>query len=212
MTKQTVFALATSCALFWSSSAVLAAEAVIGVQGDPAAGQEKSATCAACHGADGNSASPQWPKLANQHAAYIVKQLHNFQDGERVNAVMQGMAAPLSDDDINNLAVYFATQELKPGLADKDQIGQGETLYRGGDPERGVPACSGCHGPAGRGNAAAKFPHLGGQHAEYTVAQLKMFRAGERANDPNGMMRGVAVNMTDQQIEAVASYIQGLRQ
>ena len=124
---------------------------------------------------------------------------------------MQGMAAPLSDDDILNLAAYYTEQQLQYGSADPELADQGETLFRGGDPARGVPACSGCHGPAGRGNPAADFPHLSGQHAQYTATQLQMFRAGDRANDLNGMMRGAAANLTDQQIEAVSSYIQGLR-
>ena len=180
--------------------------------GDAAAGQAKSATCTACHSADGNSSmNPQWPKLAGQHPSYTVKQLRNFKDGERNNTQMAPMAANLSDQDMADLAAYYAGQTLQPGHANADLVELGETIYRGGDLSRSVPACTGCHGPTGAGNPAAKFPSLAGQHAAYTVLQLNAFRAGERGNDLNGMMRAVAANMTDAQIEAVASYIQGLR-
>lgn len=192
------------CALLLGATTASAA-------GDPQAGQEKAAACAACHGADGNSASAEWPKLAGQHASYLEKQLLEYQDGTRANAVMQGMAASLGEEDIADLAAYYAGQSVAFGVADPDLVEMGETLYRGGDPERGITACSACHGPAGRGNMAARFPFLAGQHAEYTTAQLRMFRAGERGNDPNGMMQGAVANLTDAQIEAVASYIQGLR-
>jgi cytochrome c553 len=197
--------------LFALACAVLMGATTASAAGDPEAGQEKSATCAACHGADGNSASPEWPKLAGQHAGYLEKQLLEYQSGGRVNAVMQGMSAPLGEQDIADLAAYYADQTLQFGVADPELVELGETLYRGGDPARGIPACSACHGPAGRGNMAARFPLLSGQHADYTAAQLRMFRAGERANDPNGMMRGAVANLTDRQIEAVSSYIQGLR-
>lgn len=196
--------LALACALLMGATLASAA-------GDPRAGQEKSATCTACHGADGNSASAEWPKLAGQHVGYLEKQLLEYQDGTRANAVMQGMAAPLGEQDIADLAAYYADQTIDFGVADPDLVEMGQTLYRGGDPERGITACSACHGPTGRGNMAAKFPSLAGQHAEYTAAQLRMFRSGERNNDPNGMMQGAAINLTDAQIEAVASYIQGLR-
>lgn len=195
---------AFACALVMGATMASAA-------GNPEAGQQKSSTCAACHGADGNSVSAEWPKLAGQHAGYLEKQLLEYQSGGRANAVMQGMAAPLGEQDIADLSAYYADQTIDFGAADPDRVALGESLYRGGDPERGIAACSGCHGPAGRGNMAARFPHLAGQHAEYTAAQLRMFRAGERANDPNGMMQGAAANLTDAQIEAVASYIQGLR-
>lgn len=204
MTTRTLFVLAASCALLFGSVSAFAA-------GDAAAGKQKAATCAACHGADGNSSNAQYPKLAGQHASYLYKELMNFKHGQRVNAIMQGMVSGLSDQDMQNLAAYFSQQTMKPGVADPKLVAQGETLYRGGDPQRGIPACSGCHGPAGRGNPLARFPRLAGQHAEYLASQLKMFRSMQRHNDPNGMMRGVAANMTDQQIAAVASYIQGLR-
>ncbi len=204
MTMNMRFVLATGCALLLSTASAFAA-------GDPEAGQGKSATCAACHGADGNSPNPEWPTLAGQHANYVSKQLLNYQSGERANAIMLGMAAGLSEEDIDDLSAFYARQSLQPGVADPDLVELGEVIYRAGDTSRGVAACSGCHGPAGLGNLAARFPRLAGQHAQYTADQMHQFRSGQRANDPNSMMRGVAANMTDQQIEAVASYIQGLR-
>ena len=182
--------------------------------GDAKAGLETSKTCVACHQVDGNSINPQWAKIAGQHASYLAKQLHDFKAGEaggRNNPVMTAQVATLSDQDIDNLAAYFASQKMITGVADPELVQQGEDLFRGGDLERAIPACTGCHGPAGKGNPAAKFPALAGQHAEYTAMQLKAFRAMTRANDPNQMMRDIAIKMTDAQIEAVASYIQGLR-
>lgn len=202
MKKIAVFT--TGCALLSFSMTLLGA-------GDAAVGQQQSVVCAACHQADGNSVNPEWPKLAGQHAGYLSKQLQDYKNGERNNAVMEGQVADLSDEDMNNLAAYFAGNELVPGTADPELINLGESLYRGGDVERGIPACAGCHGPAGRGNPAARFPTLGGQHNQYIATQLKAFRSMERANDPNQMMRDIAIKMTDPQIEAVASYIQGLR-
>jgi cytochrome c553 len=183
------------------------------VDGDAGAGQQKAAVCAACHGPDGNSTNPQWPKIAGQNAAYLLKQLHNFKnpDTGRNNPIMTAQVAALSDQDMADLAEYFAAQPPSPGVADPQLVETGQALYRGGDLERGIVACSGCHGPQGRGNAAAKIPALAGQHAEYTAAQLKAFRAMERANDPNQMMRDAAMRLTDQDIAAVASYLQGLR-
>ncbi|MDQ2695870.1 MAG: cytochrome c4 [Pseudomonadota bacterium] len=198
------FAIAATCALLGFASAVWAA-------GDPAAGKDKAAACAACHGADGNSASGQWPKLAGQHADYLVKQLQNFKSGDRVNATMNGMAAPLSDQDIEDLAAYFASQQPTRGEANPELVEVGQQLFRGGNLANGVPACMACHGANGAGNPAAKFPALAGQHAEYTASQLQAFRALQRANDAGQMMRNIAQKMTDQEIQAVASYVQGLR-
>ena len=178
--------------------------------------QTAETVCVACHGADGNSQIPTNPKLAGQHAEYLAKQLRNFksQDGkpaERANPVMGGMAAPLSEDDIKGLAAYFAGQQLKPEAAkNKATIELGQKLWRAGDLKRGIPACAACHGPAGAG-LPAQFPRLSGQFADYTEAQLKAFRAGERANDPNKMMRTIALKMTDPEIKAVADYAAGLR-
>jgi len=178
--------------------------------GDAAAGKTKSAMCTACHGADGNSMVPTFPKLAGQNESYIIKQLHEFKSGKRKNDVMAPMAAPLSDDDMANLAAYFSSQSGKVGQAAADQVELGQGIYRAGNAESGVAACAGCHGPTGSGNPQAGFPRLSGQHADYVAAQLKGFRAGERNNDPGNMMRGVAAKMSDAEIAAVAQYVQGL--
>jgi len=178
--------------------------------GDATAGKTKSATCAGCHGMDGNSANPDWPSLAGQGAAYIEKQLQEFKAGERQNATMAPMAAPLSEQDIVDLAAFYAAQTVKVGAAEKSQVELGQKIYRGGNMAGGVAACIGCHGPAGKGNPAAKFPALSGQHAKYVETQLNAFKAGERNNDAARMMRNTAGNMNDQEIKAVASYIQGL--
>jgi len=177
--------------------------------------QTAETVCVACHGADGNSIIPQNPKLAGQVPEYIYKQLHNFKswDGkpaERSNPVMSGMAAPLEDADMKALAAYFASQQPKPGEAkDRKSVELGQKIWRGGIAAKGVPACAGCHGPAGAG-LPAQFPRLAGQHEEYTEAQLKAFRAEERANDPNKMMRTIALKLTDVEMKAVADYIAGL--
>ncbi|HKK14343.1 MAG TPA: c-type cytochrome [Gammaproteobacteria bacterium] len=197
------FAFAIAVSVFGVTGTALA-------KGDAAAGKAKSTTCAACHGADGNSANPMFPKLAGQGEEYIIKQLHDFKSGARKNATMQPMAAPLSDQDIEDLAAYFSSQKTTIGKADPKLVDAGQALYRGGDMKTGVPACMGCHTPDGAGNPAAKFPMLHGQHAKYVVTQLKAFRAGERHNDAGKMMRNIAEKLTDHQIEAVASYIQGL--
>jgi cytochrome c553 len=199
-----LLAIAATCVLFGH---VIVASA----EGDAAAGKQKSATCAACHGADGNSNNPEWPKLAGQHPAYTVKQLKNFKDGERVNAQMNGLAAPLSEQDMEDLAAYFANQDIARGQADPELVELGERLYRGGDLAREIAACSACHGATGLGNPAARFPMLAGQHALYIETQLKAFRAMTRANDAGQMMRNIALKLTDQDIQAVASYIQGLQ-
>jgi cytochrome c553 len=180
-------------------------------QGDAAAGQAKAAACAACHGADGNSSNPEWPKIAGQHASYLTKQLADYKAGEgRSNPLMMGMVAGLSDQDIADLAAWFSAQTLAGGTADPQLIGQGERLYRGGNAETGVPACIGCHGPAGTGDPYGAIPALAGQHAPYTVTQLQSFHGGTRANDANAMMRGTVRRMTAEEMRAVAAYIQGL--
>ncbi len=179
-------------------------------QGDPQAGKAKSAVCAACHGADGNSSNPVWPKLAGQAREYLAKQLHDFKSGTRKNPNMSPMAAPLSEADIDDLASYFSLQQRKPGSADKALVARGEQLYRGGDLDKGMPACAACHSPTGAGNPAARYPALSGQHADYTRLQLEAFRKGTRGNDPGGMMRSVAAKLTEDQIKALSSYISGL--
>lgn len=179
--------------------------------GDPENGKTLSATCAVCHGVDGNSMNPTWPKLAGQHAAYIVKQLRDYQSGDRGNAVMAPMAAPLTEQQIHDLAAYFSSQKIKQGTTKAELLELGENIYRAGDAETGVPACMACHGPAGLGNPAAMYPALAGQHADYTRTQMKLWLSGERANDKDAVMRNVAKPMSQEQIEAVSSYLQGLR-
>jgi len=178
--------------------------------GDAAAGKAKSASCAGCHGADGNSVNPEWPNLAGQGGGYIAKQLHDFKGGKRENATMAPMAAPLTDADMDDLAAYFASQPLKAGAADESLVELGEKIYRGGNPSSGVSACIGCHGPKGAGNPAAKFPALSGQHAKYVANQLGAFKSGARGNDAGKMMRSVAEKMTEKEIQAVSTYVQGL--
>lgn len=184
---------------------------------DPAKGKAIAETvCVACHGADGNSAAAANPHLAQQGADYIYKQLKDFKaaDGKpaaRVNAIMGGMAAPLSDEDMRNVAAWFASQTLKPAVAkDESKIALGQKIWRQGDFRKGIPACAGCHGPAGAG-LPAQYPRLAGQFPEYTEAQLKAFRVEERANDPEKMMRMIAAKMSDVEIKAVAEYAAGLR-
>ena len=187
------------------------------VKGDAAKGQEiVSKVCAACHGPDGNSPLPVNPSIAGQHPEYIYKQLGNFKskDGkpaERNNAVMAGMAAALSDDDMKNVAAYYASQTPRPRAArDAELVKQGQLIYRGGIAAKNVAACASCHSPNGAG-LPAQYPRVSGQHAEYTAAQLKAFRASERKNDPNSMMRTVAAKLSDREIAAVSEYIAGLR-
>lgn len=180
------------------------------VAGDAAAGQTKAATCAACHGPDGNSPLPNFPKLAGQGEAYMVKQLKEFKAGKRVDATMNAMAAPLSETDMQDLSAFFSSQQGGVGKAAADQVELGQAIYRAGNAASGVAACVACHGPTGAGNPQAGFPKLSGQHADYTVLQLNNFRKGARNNDAGSMMRVVAGKMSDAEITAVAQYIQGL--
>ena len=180
------------------------------IAADPDAGKQKAQLCAACHGPDGNSTNPAWPSLAGQHPEYLIKQLGDFKSGARKNAQMAPMAAPLSEVDMADIAAWFHSNQTRIGAASPDLLEAGQKLYRYGNAETGVPACMACHGPDGAGNPAAVYPALGGQHAVYTATQLKAFRSGERSNDPNQIMRMVAGKMTDDEIEAVADYIQGL--
>jgi cytochrome c553 len=179
--------------------------------GDPEAGKEKSATCAACHGADGNSVNPEWPKLAGQHEGYLVKQLAYFKDGERVNETMKGMASNLTEQDREDLAAYYSSQKVKIGAADSSLVEFGQKIYRGGNASSGVAPCMGCHGPNGAGNPASNYPALRGQNAQYIENQLRGFASGQRHNEnAKKMMQILASRMTDREIRAVASYIQGL--
>lgn len=186
------------------------------LKGDPAVGKTKSATCAACHGADGNSTNPEWPKLAGQSESYLLKQLLNFKAGNdaadgRYNASMAPMVAPLSEQDMADLAAYYASQTPKAGEADQSMVELGRQVYKGGNNASGVAACAACHGPNGNGNPAAKFPMLAGQHAKYTSIQLEAFSKGQRANDAGQMMRNIASKMTDAEMAAVSEYIAGLQ-
>jgi len=198
------------------ASAALAAEPAVVYRGDAAKGGEVAATvCVACHGADGNSPTSANPKLAGQHAAYLFKQMKEFKVDEtgkavRTNAIMNGMIAAYDENQMKDLAAYFAAQkQTGEATKNRDTIALGQKIYRGGDAGKGLPACAACHGPAGAG-LPAQYPRIGGQFAEYTEAQLRAFRTGERANDPNAMMRMVAERMTDAEIRAVSDYIAGL--
>jgi len=177
---------------------------------DAAAGETKyNATCAACHGAGGNSGTPANPRLAQQHPDYIVKQLQEFKAGKRQNPVMQGFAAQLTEQDMKNIGAFVGTQKAKPGFAkDKELVSLGEKIYRGGIQGRQVPACAGCHSPNGAG-VPAQYPRLSGQHADYTTGQLVAFRDGTRKNSPQ--MVQIAAKLNDREIRAVSDYIAGLR-
>lgn len=199
-----VFLVAAALAVMGTAGSAVAA-------GDAAAGQAKAAACAACHGPDGNSFNPEWPKLAGQHPDYIVKQLQDFKSGVRQNPLMSPMAAPLSDQDILDLAAFFASQKAQLGEADPNLVAAGEKVYRGGNVASGVAACAACHSPTGAGNPAAMFPRVSGQYAAYVAKQLQDFKTGARTNDAGQMMRNIASKMTDEEIQAVASYMQGLR-
>ena len=179
--------------------------------GSVEAGQAKSATCGACHGMDGNSLSPEWPNLAGQHAGYIERQLKAFKAGERQNDLMAPMAMILSDEDMADLAAYFASQKARGGETEPSKLKLGQRIYRGGDVQRGLIACAGCHGPNGHGNPLAGYASIQGQHAVYLANQLRAYRSGTRATDPNQMMRNIAALLSDEEIDAVASYVQGLR-
>ncbi|MHA6639367.1 c-type cytochrome [Stutzerimonas frequens] len=188
--------------------------------GNAEAGQGKVAVCGACHGVDGNSPAPNFPKLAGQGERYLLKQLHDIKVGSTPGAPedvgrkvpeMTGLLDPLSDQDLEDIAAYFASQKGSVGYADPALAKQGEKLFRGGKLDQGMPACTGCHAPNGVGNDLAGFPKLGGQHAAYTAKQLTDFREGNRTNDGDTMiMRGIAAKLSNKDIEALSSYIQGL--
>jgi cytochrome c553 len=185
--------------------------------GDAEAGKAKSATCAACHSADGNSVVDMYPKLAGQHAGYLYKQLVDFKTGMetagkqgRNNSIMFGMVATLSDQDMKDLAAFYASQKMKAGATPENVIARGEQLYRGGDADRGIAACIACHGPRGSGNSLSGFPKISFQHANYVKTTLQDFRAGKRANDLNGMMQDIAKKLSDDDIEVLSQYLGGL--
>lgn len=183
------------------------------VEGSAEAGEAKSVPCAACHGRDGNSANPAWPSIAGQNAPYIVKQLQAFKDGTRSDPLMTPQAMSLSDQDMRDLAVYFAGQTAAPKpVPAPDAVSKGAALYRGGDGEAEAAACLACHGPTGRGNPAAAYPMLRGQYATYTAKQLRDYARGERKSDGSTrIMRDIASRLGEDDIVAVSSYIQGLK-
>ena len=203
MTAKLVAALSLAVTLAWSTTSFAA--------GSKEAGQAKAATCAACHGMDGNSLNPEWPNLAGQHETYIVRQLTAFHGGQRQNLLMSPMAAILTEQDMAALAAYFSSQTVRGGETEPSKAKLGQRVYRSGNVEGKVMACAGCHGPAGRGNAPASYPSIQGQQATYVALQLKAYKAGTRTTDPNQMMRNMAAALSDEEIDAVASYVQGLR-
>ena len=179
--------------------------------GDAKAGQAKAAMCGACHGADGNSAAPNFPKLAGQGERYLLKQMNDIKSGNRNILEMTGLLTNMSEQDMADIAAYFASQNMSVGAADPALVKAGEALFRGGKLAEGMPACTGCHSPNGAGNDAAGFPQLGGQHAQYVAKQLTDFREGNRTNDGDAMiMRSVAERLSDAEIKALANYIAGL--
>lgn len=209
---------ATLLGLGLAASSAWAADAG---KGDAAAGSTKAATCTACHGLNGNSVNPEWPVLAGQNAIYLRDQITRFRDGKRVNVLMQPMVAPLTDQDIADLAAFFSTQTPTGNEADPSYWKAGEKLYRAGDAARGIPACAACHGPIGRGVPAAGYPALQSQHAVYTMKQLDAYAtdvryardaAGQVQASPNAhMMNLIATRLTAEDRRNLASYIQGMR-
>ncbi|NBQ92048.1 MAG: cytochrome c4 [Betaproteobacteria bacterium] len=204
----TVLLSAGSAALLCMGAA-LAATPAASPAPDLAKGQATAAVCSACHTIDGSRGSPANPILAGQHPEYLVKQLQEFKAGKRKNAIMAGFAATLSEDDMRNVAAFYASKQAKPGAAkDKDLAALGEKIYRGGIADRNIPACAGCHSPTGAG-IPAQYPRVGGQHGDYTEAQLLAFRSGARGNSTQMMQ--IAAKMNDREIKAVSDYINGLR-
>lgn len=188
----------------WITSATFAA-------GDYQAGQEKSTTCAACHGPTGVSVNPMWPSLAGQHASYLAKQLRDFKNKQQRDApMMTALAASLSEQDIEDLAAFYARQPIPENTTPEKYVKRGEQLYRGGDFSQHITACIACHGPTGNGNAQANFPVLSGQQAAYTTLQLQAFKDKKRSNDLNSIMRDISGRMSTDDMEAVAHYVAGL--
>jgi cytochrome c553 len=174
-------------------------------------GVQKSITCAACHGETGRSVTPEWPHLAGQHEKYLIETLQDYNDRERQDVLMSGQASTLTDQDIEDLAAYFSSLPPAEGTADPALVPAGERLYRGGNKDTSVAACIACHGPRGRGNAPAAYPSVAGQHADYTAAQLRAYADSTRRSDEDQIMRNIAARLSEEEIIAVSSYIQGLR-
>ncbi len=199
----------TALLVLTAAATIAAGPAPVVAKPDLVKGEASFAVCSGCHAADGNSVIPGNPKLSQQHPEYIVKQLTEYKSGKRANAIMQGLASALSEEDMRNIAYWVTTKKVKPGFAsDKALAAQGERIFRGGIAERGITACAGCHGPTGAG-IPAQYPRIGGQHGEYTAAQLTYFRDGIRKN--NLQMTQVAAKLNDREIKALADYIAGLR-
>ena len=194
--------------LIMSMAFVVASPAM--AAGDVSAGKGKAMVCAACHGADGNSPLDMFPKLAGQHESYIAKQLADFKSGARVNAVMAPMVANLTEQDMADLGAFYASNKVTPGAVSEDLLAAGQTIYRAGNKDSGLPACMACHGPTGAGMPAAKWPALSGQYSKYVELQLKAFAEGTRSNDPNNMMTDIAKKMTADEMKAVSAYVAGL--
>jgi cytochrome c553 len=197
-------------AVMAATAAAVAAEQGA-ADGNAEAGKTKAAVCAACHGQTGNAVAPNWPNLAGQHPAYIVRELMAFKNGERQDATMVSFASMLSEQDMHDIAAFFSTQTLAPKGADPQLVSRGQAIYRGGIPERGVPACIGCHGPTGHGNYLAAYPRIAGQNQQYMMDTLKAYADGTRRSDPNQIMRNVASQLVEADIQAVTSYVQGLQ-
>lgn len=208
MSFRRVFALS----LLMAACAGQAAEPANEVHGDAKAGEGKATACGACHGMDGNAADKQYPKLAGQNEAYIARQITLFQTQKRQNAIMMGFAANLSPQDMHDIGAYFAGKSSLPGVADEKLIERGQALYRGGDKDLGVPACMACHGPDGRGMAGAGYPQLAGQWADYVQAKLKDWKGGTTWGDDGNakIMPDIAKRLGDNDIAALASYVEGL--
>ena len=190
---------------FWAGVLLACGCALAQAAGNPDEGRKKAETCGACHGEDGNSSAPIFPKVAEQHSPYIAKQLHDFKSQKRGDPTMAALAEPLSDQDIEDLAAYYAKQKIKPEQGKPNP--QGEKLYRAGNPKNGMPACSGCHGPNGGGNPLALFPAINGQYAAYIEKTLQDFQSGARGNDTNGVMRAIAGKMSEEDIRDIADYL-----
>lgn len=198
----------------WATVSLLAVISLpLAAQGDAAAGQAKSAICAACHGADGNSAVPNWPKLAGQHASYLERQTALIKSGARPVPEMAGIVAGMNEQDFLDLAAFFSQQTNNGGVADEATAALGQRIYKAGNAESGVPACMSCHGPAGEGNPLSVYPALAGQHSVYTSKMLMAYRDGANWGDddaPSHIMNGAVAELTDEEIAAVSDYIQGL--
>ena len=180
-------------------------------RGDPQVGSELVATCAGCHGADGNSVVGQWPTLAGQRESYTLAQLIHVQKGERMIESMMGLLDNYSEDQLRDIAAFYAAQEVKVGQADSINFELGQRIYRAGNLSNGVPACTGCHGPQGKGVESAGYPMLSGQKAEYVVTSLVAYKNGERVHSSNAkIMQGIAARLTTEEIRAVANYVSGL--